>query len=190
MERIAENQFHDIIPGSSIKDVYDQSDRDYERIGKDIGNVIDNSLDAICAEIQTDGGYFVYNPHSYVCSDCVEIDGKTVFAKDIPPFGWKVVKDFSDSNSIKVSNKKISNRFFDISFDDDMNIISIVDKIENREIIEKGQKANLFVAYEDIPRYYDAWEITYYYKQKPYFVNTVTGVTMIEDGVRAIQFEP
>ena len=182
---LLENQFHDIIPGSSIKAVYEQSDKDYAYIKENIGEVVENSIGTICSEINTEGGYFVYNPLSYACSDCIQVDGKTVFVKDIPSLGWSVVNDFNDKNSIIVSDCRISNKYFDISFDEDMDIISIVDKVENREIIKDGNKANRFVAYEDVPRYYDAWEITNYYKQKPYYVDAVTEVKKIEDGARA-----
>ena len=182
---LLQNQFHDIIPGSSIKEVYDQSDKDYAKIKESVGEVVQNSLEAISSQINTEGGYFVYNPHSYVCSDCVKIDDKTVFVKDIPSFGWRVVTDYNDKNSISVSDNKISNKYFDITFDDDMDIISIVDKVEDRELIKKGNKANRFVAYEDVPRFYDAWEITNYYNQKPYYVDRVINVKSIDDGARA-----
>lgn len=49
------NQFHDIIPGSSVREVYEDSDRDY-KIAYEIGErVIQNSLQAIGKRLDSEG---------------------------------------------------------------------------------------------------------------------------------------
>lgn len=48
-ERILLNQFHDIIPGSSIREVYEESARDYDWIGDEAQAAIDASCEAILA---------------------------------------------------------------------------------------------------------------------------------------------
>ena len=48
------NQFHDIIPGSSIKEVYDGTDKDYAEIHGTLDRIFedkhDNSLECDCLE--------------------------------------------------------------------------------------------------------------------------------------------
>ena len=49
------NQFHDIIPGSSVREVYEDSDRDYAEIRRAARAVVDDSLRAIAGELDTSG---------------------------------------------------------------------------------------------------------------------------------------
>ncbi len=49
------NQFHDIIPGSSIREVYDDSDRDYKHIIETGSKLIREKLKSITANVDTTG---------------------------------------------------------------------------------------------------------------------------------------
>lgn len=54
-EKVMFNQFHDILPGSSIGSVYQDSEEDYTRVGKIGENIIEKSLDKISSRINTLG---------------------------------------------------------------------------------------------------------------------------------------
>jgi alpha-mannosidase len=62
-EKILLNQFHDILPGSSIRDVYEDAARDYEQIFS-IGNqTIQQSFDKICDQLAvSEDQVVVFNP--------------------------------------------------------------------------------------------------------------------------------
>ncbi|MCC6487853.1 MAG: alpha-mannosidase [Candidatus Hydrogenedentes bacterium] len=47
------NQFHDILPGSSIDEVYAESERQYAQVFKDIGALRESALDHLAAGVQT-----------------------------------------------------------------------------------------------------------------------------------------
>lgn len=49
------NQFHDIIPGSSVKEVYDDSKKDYEEVAKIGGAILDGALRAIGETLDAGG---------------------------------------------------------------------------------------------------------------------------------------
>ena len=49
------NQFHDIIPGSSVREVYEESARDYDRVREEGGAIVERSLKAIAARLDTTG---------------------------------------------------------------------------------------------------------------------------------------
>ncbi len=49
------NQFHDILPGSSVREVYEDSDRDYASIRKTTHGLIDQHLKAIGQKLNTEG---------------------------------------------------------------------------------------------------------------------------------------
>ncbi len=53
-EILLTNQFHDIIPGSSIKKVYDESDESYGRMFESCGKLFEESVEGIKNSIETD----------------------------------------------------------------------------------------------------------------------------------------
>ena len=117
-------------------------------------------------------------------SDYLDIDGKTIYAENIPAHGWKVIADTQAKNKVTVSDNSIENDVIRIVFNDKYHIISVYDKEENREVLSDGAEANRIEIFEDYPRDYDAWEITDYYKQKMWIADDVTEVSLIKNGLR------
>jgi len=178
------NQFHDIIPGSSINEVYEVTDREYEEVLKEGRKITDLKIQNIKNNLNTEGGIFVYNPTPFEMSDYIEFEGKTVHAENIPAHGWKVIEEKEIENKVRVYEKAIENDLIKIEFNDKYHIISIYDKVEGREIIPEGCEANCFEIFEDYPRKYDAWEITDYYKQKMWIADEVLEVAVLNNGLR------
>lgn len=177
---ILKNQFHDIIPGSSIHEVYEVSAKEYEKVLADAENVFDNAIDSLSGKIATDGGMLVYNATPFEASDVVSVDGREFYAENIPAHGYAVVKPCDTRDvSVFADEKKIENDNLRVEFDEKYNIVSIYDKVNGREAIVHGEKANVFEVFEDYPRCYDAWEITEYYKQKKWIIDDVSAVEVI-----------
>lgn len=66
---ILKNQFHDILPGSSIKEVYDDSKADYEYILDKAEKITRDTLESITEHIDTEkGAVVVFNPNSFTQS--------------------------------------------------------------------------------------------------------------------------
>ncbi len=183
-ECILLNQFHDIIPGSSIYQVYEESTRQYEAISKAGRDMLGSAQADIAANIATDGGIAVFNPLSFTNSGVVDVDGEKIYVTDIPAKGWKVVKGNESSGEVAVSDKKLENAYFIVEFADDYTISRIFDKRVGREVLKAGERANVIEAFEDFPREYDAWEISVYYKEKKYEINDVSAVEMLDEDVR------
>lgn len=179
------NQFHDIIPGSSIFEVYKDSKNQFEQLKKSGESIVEEKLNIIAQNIQTEGGLLVFNPNSFITDGFVEVDGKTVAVKSVPALGWKVEKQPEINNSINVNKELLENEFIKITFDSKGNIISIFDKENNRQIIKEGKYANELIAFEDLPKEWDAWEITDYYKQKSYQITDTQSVEVKKEGARA-----
>lgn len=179
------NQFHDILPGSSIPQVYNDSDEQYTQVKENAEDISKKAYKSILDNIKTDGGIVVFNPHSFIGSDVVFIDGQAVFADGIPAKGYKVIKPtISDSRTV-ISNKKIENDFFTICFDDCMQIISLYDKRAKREVIKEGQRGNVLRVYEDLPFQYDCWNLEIYYKEKSWIADEVVSCEVIYNGARS-----
>lgn len=73
---VLKNQFHDILPGTSIGDVFDDAMADY-RLAKDEGErLLRFGLEVIGSRIDTRGDgvpFAVYNPHSWPRTDVVQV---------------------------------------------------------------------------------------------------------------------
>ena len=183
-EMILTNQFHDIIPGSSIDEVYDQSDIDYAWV-QDIANKqIDDTRTQIASKIASSEGYVVFNPHSFVGDGLVKIDGKSAIVSGIVPKGYSCVKSFKNSHSIIVTALGVETNALKVSFDKDWILTSIYDKINDRELLKKGKRGNELRIYEDFPDVYDCWEWQEYSIEKYKVVTDVSAVDIVDDGAR------
>ena len=182
-EVLLTNQFHDIIPGSSIKEVYERSDKDYAKIREFTGKIRDEAFDYVASNVDKEG-YVVFNPHSFPLSSCVKLGDTSAFVKNIPPKGYKVVTEADTRNTITVKNNTVFTKFFTVKLDKSFNISSIYDKKNHREVIKKGAKANRFFALEDFPFNYDAWELQRSANDKEYDVSDAYDVYTVVDGAR------
>lgn len=169
------NQFHDIIPGSSIAEVYEDSDEQYAKLFEEVGAVNEDKL-AKLAENVSKSGLFVYNPNSFRASGYAKYGDKLIYVEDIPAMGWRVVEDVKEGDAVFASKDKLENKYYVVKFDADMNIVSLFDKENGREIVEEGKAFNRITAFEDFPRANDNWEISNYYKDKSFPVNDVVSV--------------
>lgn len=125
-ETILLNQFHDIIPGSSIKDVYDVTDIEYTELLNKVNKLIEQSINKISNNIKLESkSVVVFNTLGFERDDiaefdipqginnpavidvsgneivCQKIDGNKAifFASKIPANGYKVYKITESSKS-------------------------------------------------------------------------------------------
>lgn len=185
-EKILLFQFHDIIPGSSIKEVYDECDVVYPKLLQIAQDAIDASAKAIAANVNTQGGVLVFNPQSFVNSGTVVVDGETRFVENIPAKGYAVVTPKAVANSVVLGDHVMENEFLKVTFDENYNMVSIFDKQAHREVIDSAKgPGNQLEVYEDFPRDWDAWEISNYYRDKRYTIDDVVSAEPVRDGARA-----
>jgi len=82
-------------------------------------------------------------------------------AENVPSVGYKLYYVAKSSDAVRVSN--VPNKFFDIEFNNEGEIVSLFDKLANRQVIKSGGKGNVFKLYEDIPSKHEAWDIVISY---------------------------
>ena len=184
-ETILLNQFHDIIPGSSIKEVYEVSSKQYEQLKLAGKEVVSKACSDIAQNIDTDGGVLVFNPNSFKGDGAVKIDGVTYCVHDIPAKGYKVISMPEKKGKVKACDNCVENDFFRLTVDENGTLSEIYDKRNMRDVLKKNARGNVITAYEDLPRDYDNWEISNYYTDKSWEVNDVKSVKPISDGARA-----
>ena len=63
-----------------------------------------------------------------------------------------------------------------------MNITSLYDKFNSRELVKSNRVANEIIAFEDKPADWDAWDVNIYYNDKSWKLSDVENVEVIENG--------
>lgn len=196
------NQFHDILPGSSIHEVYEDARRDHAEITR-IGNEVRNgAIQEIASAVASDGGLLVFNPAPFPREDPVEVqidaseladfegdvqrvtDGHCLVATSAPPLGYEVTRGGTRgaAGDLRIERNLLENSFFRVELADDGTITSLMDKRVGREVIAAGERGNRLIAFEDRPRHWDAWELQLNYNEKPYPVDDVASWEIVEEG--------
>ena len=181
--KILHNQFHDILPGSSIKAVYDISEKDYLELEDFTRSLANEKIKALAARVGTDGGIFVYNALGFPRHAEITLGGKHYITdEEIPALGWAVITPTQHAKTLKVASHYLENEFYRIEFDSLGRFSSVFDKRVGRNII--SAPANEIRISEDRPHEYDGWELEHDYATKTYVPDKIADEIIIDDGDR------
>lgn len=184
-EDILTLQFHDILPGTSIREVYDECDHMYENFFKQVNTLQREAEERIYAHANlADGGEVVFNFQPFSMIAEIPEKGQSMVAGPVPSYGFAVTALRPIMNGVVLEEHAMENQFYRIEFDDQFNMSSIYDKVNDREILKEGTVGNAIVAYENYSKEYDAWEIRDYYREKTYPVNHLDLVEKIDLGAK------
>ncbi|MDF2944130.1 MAG: Alpha-mannosidase [Herbinix sp.] len=205
-KKVLLNQFHDILPGSSIKQVYEVTKEEYNELSEHASELIDQRLKALTP---SGNGITVYNTLGFVRNDIVNIgecsakalkddnnyypiqqtaEGAYVYLQGIPAKGSKTyeIAEVVADTPFRLTDFFFESPFYKVTLDKQGMITSIYDKENDREVVQQGERANLIRMYEDKPIYYDNWDIDIFYTEKSWDVDDVTRFEWTELGtVRA-----
>jgi len=219
-EGILTNQFHDILPGSSIKEVYDDSREDYDGIISSGHELARKALDIVVSEIGVDSmSVVVFNTLGYDRDDVVEFtvpenlehpcvvdsDGQVIpcqvatldekriglfTARGVPAKGYKTYtlldRASEVSSGLTVNSFKLENAYFELQLDEKGTLLSIYDKVNQRQVLKKGERGNRLLAFQDMPANWQNWDIDISYQEKMWEVDRVDKTEILEVGpVRA-----
>ena len=199
-------QFHDILPGSSIKKVYDDSKEIYEQLFRELRVIKDEALSALGKK--SAGDLLLYNSLASTRDDVVwfdapesaagirdasgrvypiqRVEGRAcAFVEDMAPMTATPVW-FVDSaeaeGAMDITTEKFDTPFYEGTFDADMRITSLIDKRLGRQIVKEGEKLNRIVCYENRPHNYDAWDINIYYNEHSWEVDDLVSAKVVAEG--------
>ena len=167
------NQFHDILPGSSIAPVYAESREQFAGLFREADKVISSVSKEIFGPRKKTGkngrALTVFNPYSWNFSGYVEdpATSRKVFVDGVPPLGFR---EFSPGPAVRPKTRKnpgkavgMSNRFFSFEVDTRTGGIgNFVLKANGRRMDGDGL-LNTIEAYEDVG---SAWDIMYMHRYK------------------------
>lgn len=183
-EHILTNQFHDIIPGSSIKEVYDDSDKDYATLMEWAEKEKSAAVEALLSRIPAKGKYVIFNGNSFPGNGIVRVDGCAYYVQDIPAKGYCVLPLAPQKSRVTLSGRTVDTPFFTVEFDEHYNIARLYDKQNAREVLRAGECGNQLLVHEDFPYAHDNWEISAYHEDKKYLLNEVSSVETVDEGAR------
>ncbi|MGI8983369.1 MAG: alpha-mannosidase, partial [Acidimicrobiales bacterium] len=152
------NQFHDILPGSSIHWVYEQAAADHAQVRAAADSLATDAMAAIAAQVDTTGAVqplVWFNPSPYERRR----PGGTV-----PPMGYAVLDRIELDTvgvgpALEVGEQWISNGILRVEWDAAGALTSVRDLENDREVLAEGRRGNVFHLHHDRPREYDAWDV-------------------------------
>lgn len=196
------NQFHDILPGTCIHEVYEVTKAEYAELAKDIKSMQTQALEKLF-DMTTDNVTIV-NTKGFESNEIVDLgnisaealedsDGNVypvqdnlVYIKNLPSKGYKTLKkvSLSEKPEIKfsISGNTLETPYYVVELDNAGLFTRIYDKVNDREILQNGKRANLMRMFEDKPIYYDNWDIDIYYTEKSWDLDSAESITWSNPG--------
>ncbi len=168
-KRVLLNQFHDILPGSSIAWVHKEAERTYAAIADELTGIIEGAQRALAG---AGSATVLFNaaPHA---TDGVAGLGASLTS---PTSGTVAVTEAE--GGFVLANEAVR-----IVVDGNGLLASVYDKAADREVIAPGQHGNLLQLHQDLPNQWDAWDVDSFYR------NTVTDLTAADE-VELARSEP
>ncbi|KAF9158517.1 Glycoside hydrolase, 38 vacuolar alpha mannosidase [Actinomortierella ambigua] len=180
------NQHHDGLPGSSIEIANIDINAIYKGVETKGMELLKNALN--CLHPNENGahhlqGYYAFNSLGWPRSEIVEVprtewfgcsqyssDGNVgyVHVHHENAFGLQRVSESAEllqrvhghaqNDDLILENERVK-----ATFNQQGHLISFYDKHEGRELVPQGLPGNVLVLFEDIPLYWDAWDVEIYH---------------------------
>lgn len=144
-------QFHDILPGSSIAWVHQDAERNYAAVGRQLEAIIADAAGAVLGAGETD---FLLNaaPHK---------------RHGVPALG--AAEPAGDGRPVLVTEAGggyiLDNGIIRAVINADGLLESLIDHASGRDAIAPGQFGNLLELHRDTPNEWDAWDIDAFYRR-------------------------
>ena len=164
-------QFHDILPGSSIAWVHQDAERNYQAIGEALDAIISQAAAAVLGSGERT---FLLNaaPHARA--------GVPALAAGEPALPAEQVHAKAHDGGYILDNGVIR-----AVLDGNGLLASLVDHATGREAIAPGQRGNLLELHRDTPNEWDAWDIDEFYRRNVTALTQATSLQLNREGAAA-----
>ena len=210
-ECVLTHQFHDIIPGSSIREVYEDSVVNYEKADAQANEAQAVAFDTLLQA--QDNTYTVYSTNSFAGKEWVLVpesagmedgyfqdEAGNVLEMQRTENGYEVLVetkpfaavaitfvagkniDTEVENSFVLCDNVLETPLYTIEWNTTGQLTRIFDKEAQREVLREGQEGNVLEIYEDKPVDNDAWDIDIFYYEKMKKINVSKAPELIENG--------
>ena len=204
------NQFHDILPGTSIHEAVEMTREEYKQMNELGNGLLGAAVEHLNGNVQlTEDGIIVWNMNSMPTTGTVTVelpfeggisdldgndmrcvaDGKkvTFIARDVPAMGFRVYKLTKKAEFSKVIAEKtlLENAKLRVELDENGDITRIYDKANDREVLT--DKGNVLTVSQDKPIHESAWNLELNYQKKMWTLDKADSVEVTEaDEVRGV----
>ncbi len=209
------NQFHDIIPGSSIREVYTESRAQYRALLA----AVDGVIDRLCADLTEpkENAATVLNPSAFAADEPLffpadkpgvftDANGQTLPAQATDggfyvqtacaPLSLQTVRfhpgetrpDGGAAFTVSADRRCAETPFYRIEWNAQGQISRLYDRENDREVLAPGEAGNLLRLYDDLPKAFDAWNLDEDY-QKHFVTLTADATRVVECGEVLLRLE-
>ncbi len=217
-ELLCLNQFHDILPGVSITEVYEDCAADHARVRALGEGARDRALESLAGLLPPKTGVMAVNPAPFsgdrigLCPETLEgglvdlrndrsvatqpVEGGTlVDLSGLPPYGIVALAPGpagAPATGLSIAANGdlvvIENALVRAVFDASGEMTSLFDKECDREVLAPGAVGNRLLAFEDRPLSWDAWDIDVFYEDRVEPVAGKAGREILEAGPLRARF--
>lgn len=177
------HQFHDILPGSSIREVCEDAVKangavfdGIERLRLQFADTLPevpgrlSLFNGLGVEwigcVQTAGGAVSISGGTSSPAQ-TEPDGTIVSLVHVPPLGFGSFDQNAPAPAVlALTEPVLENSLLRCCFDDDGKLVSVFDKQLGREMLPSGGSGNRLSLYVDRPIDWDAWDVDHFYQQE------------------------
>ncbi|MEZ4867052.1 MAG: alpha-mannosidase [Caldilineaceae bacterium] len=211
-EVVCLNQFHDIIPGSSIHQVYTDSQQQYAAVRALAEDVKAEALRTLAAHLAPGGNaLLLINPTAFTRHDLafwpaqlppeqqlchpdgavalvqVTGDGTWIDAGALPPYSVTVLQFAAAPSAVPATTLTatptlLENSLVRVELNHAGDIVRIYDKVNAREVLPANTTANQLQAFEDRPLNWDAWDVDIFYEDKQWLAEPASRIEVVEQG--------
>ena len=178
MNTLLVHQFHDILPGTSIHTVHEETRRS---VGAAIESARSLTVQALPA-IQEAGTFTLLNTTSFTRSETLHIPARyaqvehalcqryedlqgqpmlALYGVTLPPLGSAVLREgpaIVGASPFICTDSGVTTPFAHITFDENGAIASFIDRSNGRQLVS-GLPFNTFLMAEDVPAAWDNWDV-------------------------------
>jgi alpha-mannosidase len=169
-KRVLTQQFHDILPGSSIAWVHQDAEAEFAAVEADLRRRVSDLLTDVVGE---GDDLILANPSDVAIDGVVTLeidrdldgptqrlaDGTTAFRAAVPALGTAAAVAATVDDRVVLSDTSMTNGHLAVRWDALGNITSIIDLAHAREIVPTGRFAAALELAVDQPVEYDAWDL-------------------------------
>lgn len=169
-------QFHDILPGSSIGWVHDQAVENYAVVAEALEGVIARSVEAL-------GGAAGVGDAGAASGAGVVFNASPFTVDGVPAFGAGTASRPMDARIERSGDGYVlANALITVAVDGDGLVTSIVETASGREVLPPGTRANLLQLFRDTPTQWDAWDVDVEYRRFGEDLTALDSLDVVADG--------
>ncbi|HXW79971.1 MAG TPA: glycoside hydrolase family 38 C-terminal domain-containing protein, partial [Acidimicrobiales bacterium] len=163
------NQFHDILPGSSIAMVNDEAVDSYAKSASRLEEIISRAISALCGKGTVP---IAFNAAPHARNGVAAMAGGTT----APPAGADAGRPAS------ADERSLENGLISVKLDSDGHIVSLWDRVAKREVLPPGAAANVLQLHPDVPNKWPAWDIDPFYRHTRQDLGSPQSITVVSSG--------